>query len=167
MIISLDPSGNHHEGNGTTGIAIAELFDKPISVGEIKANDYDTPEAYWNAHLALFKEYEFHSAHGEMEMVMEGYRLYGHKADTQTNSILETPMLIGVIRHWCFVNEVPLKIQYAVEVKNRWSDEVLQRKGIIRRVNGQRILAASGQRLNNHKTDAVRHLMHYIRYGRR
>lgn len=166
MIISFDPSGNFTEGNGTTGIGMYDPDTKVMKVDEIRAADYSSPEEYWNAHIKLLHKYDFHISHGEFEVVMEGFRLYGHKADTQTNSILETPQLIGCIRLWCFSNEVPLKIQYAVEVKNRWSDDVLLKKGIITKGNGRRKLVSSDQWLNNHKTDAVRHMLHYLRYKR-
>ena len=162
LIVALDPSGNFTEGNGTTGIC--ELDGVNISVDDIQANKYKQAEEYWRAHIYYLKmALKFNP---DMEVVMEGYRLYGHKSDTQVNSTLETPQLIGVIRYWCYANNVPLKIQFAVEVKNRWSDSVLEKKRIIEKVNGRRKLISSGQWLNNHKTDALRHALHYQRYGR-
>ena len=162
LIVALDPSGNFTEGNGTTGIC--ELDGKLATVSDIHAGNYKNAEDYWDEHIVYLNS-RLHR-HMDMEVVMEGYRLYGHKSDTQVNSTLETPQLIGVIRYWCYVNNVPLKIQFAVEVKNRWSDSVLEKKGIIEKVNGRRKLISSGQWLNNHKTDALRHALHYQRYGR-
>lgn len=160
LIIALDPSGNFAEGNGTTGVC--ELNGKNISVDDIHAGKYKQAEEYWNAHIQYLEmALKFNQ---DMEVVMEGYRLYGHKSDTQVNSTLETPQLIGVIRYWCYVNKVPLKIQFAVEVKNRWSDSVLEKTGIIEIINRRRKLISSGQWLNNHKTDALRHALHYQRY---
>ena len=162
LIVALDPSGNFTEGNGTTGLCM--LRDKMAHVNDIHAGNFGRAEQYWQAHVALLDSVK--KEEPNMEVVMEGYRLYGHKSDTQVNSTLETPQLIGVIRYWCYVNNVPLKIQFAVEVKNRWSDSVLEKKGIIEKVNGRRKLISSGQWLNNHKTDALRHALHYQRYGR-
>lgn len=157
MIISMDVSGNHSEGKGTTGIATLALGGVP-HVSELKASDFTTPEAYWHEHLKTLKRAE--------EVVIEGFRLYAHKKNEQTNSQFETPQLIGVIRHWCFENKVKLHIQYAVEVKNRWSDEVLLKKGVIYKKDGYRYITATDERLNNHKADALRHLLHYVRYNR-
>ena len=163
VIIALDPSGNFAEGNGTTGVC--ELDGDKAFVLDIHAGEFKTAEDYWHGHINYLNLtlHEFKN----IELVMEGYRLYGHKSDTQRNSTLETPQLIGVIKYWCYVNKVPLKIQFASEVKNRWSDSVLEKKGIIEIINRRRKLISSGQWLNNHKTDALRHALHYQRYGRK
>jgi hypothetical protein len=164
MIIALDPSGNFKEGKGTTGIFHAWSTGEIHKVAELKASDYDSAEDYWEAHIRLLGSV-FEVA-GDLEVVMEGFKLYGHKSKQQTNSEFETPMLIGVIRYWCHISGVPLKIQFASDVKTRWSDSVLEAKGIIEIRNGKRYLVATGQALNNHKTDALRHGMHYITYTR-
>jgi hypothetical protein len=165
MIISLDPSGNFKEGLGTTGIC--HMFDngEVAGVDEIHAGSFLSPEAYWNQHIEHIEDWAFKT--GEPEIVMEGFRLYATKKNEQVNSQFETPQLIGVIRHWCWNNSIPLKITYAVEVKTRWSDEVLIRKGYIYKKGNRRYLTATDQLLNNHKTDALRHALHYYRYGRK
>ena len=160
VIIALDPSGNFSEGNGTTGIC---TLDGNVSyVNDIHAGKFKSAEAYWDAHIG-FLEASL-QLDQNIEVVMEGYRLYGHKTDTQINSTLETPQLIGVVKYWCYVNKVPLKIQFASEVKSRWSDSILENKGIMQIINRRRKLISSGQWLNNHKTDALRHALHYQRY---
>lgn len=161
MIIALDPSGNWNEGKGTTGICYMSDQGKPIEVDEIHAGNFSSPESYWTAHTLCLEGHSF------AEVVMEGFRLYATKKNEQVNSQFETPQLIGVIRHHCFINHIPLKITYAVEVKLRWSDDVLERKGYIYKKNGRRYLTATDQQLNNHKTDALRHALHYYRYGRK
>ena len=165
LIVALDPSGNFTEGNGTTGICFLH-GDNSIKVNEIHAGHFDSAEEYWDKHIETL-DLASYQIDEDMEVVMEGYRLYGHKSATQVNSTLETPQLIGVIKHWCYVNKVPLKIQFAVEVKNRWKDSVLEKLGVIEIVNTRRKLISSGQWLNNHKTDALRHAMHYQKYGRK
>ena len=167
LIVALDPSGNYSEGNGTTGVC--ELEGKLATVSDIHAGAYECAEEYWKAHIDTlhnFLEYADYSKQ-DLEIVMEGYRLYGHKTATQINSTLETPQLIGVIKFWCHVNRIPLKIQFAADVKTRWSDSVLEKLGVIEIVNRRRKLSSSGQWLNNHKTDALRHALHYQKYGRK
>lgn len=165
MIIAFDPSGNFKEGLGTTGICHMDMNGNPLSVDEIHAGDFESPEAYWGAHIEHLEDWAFKT--GENETVMEGFRLYATKRNEQTNSQFETPQLIGVIRQWHYDNMIPLKITYAVEVKSRWSDDVLIRKGYIYKKGGKRYLTATNQLLNNHKTDALRHALHYFRYGRK
>ena len=163
LIVALDPSGNFTEGNGTTGVCT--MYEDLSRVTDISATLYETAEEYWHAHINYLEGCL--SMNSNMEVVMEGYRLYGHKSATQTNSTLETPQLIGVIKYWCYANNVPLKIQFAADVKNRWSDSVLEKLGVIEIVNRRRKLTSSGQWLNNHKTDALRHALHYQKYGRK
>src|ERR1700741_913802 len=86
-ILSLDPSGNYNEGKGTTGFA--KRLDGSVKLGYIKATDYNSREAYWFAHRELFEK-TFPDV-----LVIESYRLFGHKAKQQSGSSLETPMLIG------------------------------------------------------------------------
>ena len=163
LIVALDPSGNFSEGNGTTGVCT--LKGDYATVTDIYAGHFNSAEEYWNAHID-YLELTLSVLH-EFEVVMEGYRLYGHKTATQINSTLETPQLIGVIKYWCYRHGVPLKIQFAADVKKRWSDSVLEKLGVIEIVNRRRKLSSSGQWLNNHKTDALRHALHYQKYGRK
>jgi hypothetical protein len=166
MIIALDPSGNFKEGLGTTGICHMDLGGRVIRVDEIHAGDSNSAEEYWNDHIEHLEKMDF-STDARLEIVMEGFRLYADKKSEQVNSQFETPQLIGVIRHWCFREDVKLKITYASEVKTRWSDDVLIRKGYIYKKGTKRYLTATDQSLNNHKTDALRHALHYYRYGRK
>lgn len=157
--LSFDPSGNFVEGKGTTGFAIA-VNDLPIEVGRIAATDYKKAVEYWKAHVDFIRKVKPDS------MVMEGYRLYNHKgmaAASQANSILETPQLIGIVTLTAYSLQIPLKIQFAKDVKTRWSDDVLINKGILEK-NG-RYLNFKGKPTVTHERDALRHLMHYIRYG--
>jgi hypothetical protein len=99
-------------------------------------------------------------------MVIEGYRLYNHqgmKASSQANSLLETPQLIGILTLTSYQENIPLKIQFAKDVKTRWKDDVLAAKGILEK-KGTRYLF-KGKPTVTHERDALRHLMHLIRYG--
>jgi hypothetical protein len=158
-ILAFDPSGNFHEGKGTTGVAIAE-GDQPISVGRIHAGDFKADVDYWKAHTDLI---------GELSpdyFVFEGYRLYNHKgmaASSQANSILETPQLIGILKLTAHTQGIPTQIYFAKDVKTRWSDDVLVNKGLLV-PQGDRLLF-NGRPTVTHERDALRHLMHFIRYG--
>lgn len=160
-IIALDPSGNHaseNEGSGTTGIAIYR--NGKIELKDIKASDYECIESYWSAILNFIK------FNNPDYVVFEGYRLYNHRgmsAQTQANSTLQTSQLIGAIRVLCYQEGIPYYTQYAADVKSRWADHILLHKGYLSE-RGNRLLF-NGESTNTHKRDALRHLLHFIKYN--
>lgn len=157
IIIALDPSGNHAsegEGSGTTGVAIYR--NGIITLDEIKASDYTKTEEYWHAilNLLVYTKPDY--------VVFEGYKLYNHKgmsAQTQSYSTLMTSQLIGAIRATCYNHFIKTDIQYATDVKSRWADHVLQYKGYLDEKN-----YFNGKPTNAHKRDALRHLLHFMKY---
>lgn len=160
-ILAIDPSGNFKEGRGTSGIALIE-DGKILNLNEIRAKDFKCAEEYWNFHLNLIHDIKHDY------LVIEGYRLYNHagnKASNQTNSILETPQLIGVLRHYCYIHMKPLTIQYASDVKNRWSEKILVAKGYLEQ-KGNRYYW-NGKPTNQHQRDALKHALHFERYGKK
>lgn len=153
-VVAVDPSGNFTEGKGTTGIAV--LSDGyPIVLTDVKAEDYDSAPQYWKAVLGRIFSLE------PDVVVVEEYPLYSHKANTQSWSKLETPQLIGCLRLWFHIRDIPVVFQTASQVKNRWNDDILVRKGYLER-KGNRLLF-DGVPTNTHKRDALRHGIHYIR----
>ncbi len=127
-------------------------------IGEIRAKDYDLTEAYWEAHQTLIMTV------WPDHFVYEGYRLYNHagqEANKQANSQLETPQLIGVLRMSAYSLKIPTTVQSASQAKTRWSDKVLQAKGILDEKNRW-----NGKRTNKHMRDSMRHALHFDRYGR-
>ncbi len=157
-VLAFDPSGNWQEGKGTTGYCVM-VGGIPLKLGEIKASDYESPEAYWDAHLALIGD-EFPAF-----VVVEGYKLYNHRgreAKIQSNSILETPQLIGCIRWYCYFEEFPLTIQYASDVKTRWNDDLLVRQGYLEQKGNRYYFNA--ELTSKHKRDALRHALHFATY---
>lgn len=158
-ILSFDPSGNsnHDQGNegwGTTGVAYDD--GNAIRLNEVKSKEFDSTLDYWLGVL------EYVLAYKPDYVVLEGYKLYNHAgmgASTQSNSTLMTSQLIGAIRMACYVRDIPVIIQYASDVKTRWSDKVLQGKGILDENN-----KFDGKQTNNHKRDALRHLLHFKKY---
>lgn len=156
-VLSIDPSGNHksqNEGSGETGLAYR--LNGELYLSDIRASSYETIEDYWNGVLDVIRSVEWD------HIVFEGYRLYNHAgmaARTQSNSTLQTSQLIGTIRMEAWKLKIPYHIQYAADVKKRWSDAILQKKGYLEEGN-----KFKGTSTNDHKRDALRHLVHFETY---
>lgn len=156
-ILALDISGNHisqKEGSGTTGMAMHH--NDTYMLKELKASNFKDLEGYWYAiiEFALDDDWE--------HVVIEGYRLYNHKgssASMQTNSTLQTSQLLGALRYELWKANTPYSIQYASEVKTRWSDSILIANGFLEEGN-----KFQGKSTNSHKRDALRHLVHFQKY---
>jgi hypothetical protein len=160
-LLSFDPSGNWgKEGMGTTGFTLME--DGEIALlGEIKAKDYDSEVTYWQAHDDLI------TAEWPDHVIFEGYKLYNHKgkaASMQAHSELQTPQLIGVLKLACYSLKIPYSVQFASEVKTRWSESVLVNLGILEQ-RGKNYYW-NGERTSQHKRDSMKHALHYWRYKR-
>ena len=154
----MDISGNFKEGKGTTGIAISE-DGEILELNEISAKRYETQYQYWLAHEMLLQNIK------PDHVTIEGYKLYNHKgmaASTQSNSELETPQLLGMLKYICTKRNIPYNIQFASEIKTRWSEDVLVRLGILEEKNGRYYW--NGKQTNSHKRDALRHSLHWWRY---
>ncbi len=155
-ILALDPSGNFKEGKGTTGFSVLNaetgVFEK---TGHISASEFDTMERYWYQHILLLELFK----NTNTIIVIEDYLLYNHKKECQVNSRLETPQLIGAIKLWCWENRLPYHIQTAAEVKNRWTNEILEHKGIIQKKG--RGYAVNNLSVNRHCLDSIRHATHF------
>ena len=159
-ILSIDPSGNFHEGKGTTGLCILNASTNKIRMTKsISAKSYNTQEEYRDAILIFIakavKRYK------SLVIVMEDYLLYKHKAETQINSKMETPKLIGVIQYYCWCNKIALSLQPAHMVKNRWCDEILEHKGYIKKRGGCFIVPDTKELIDRHAKDAIRHAVHF------
>jgi hypothetical protein len=161
-LIALDISGNFKEGKGTTGIC--KMVDgEVIELTDIKAKEYDSAEKYWSMHEEYIQqEWPDH-------IVIEGYKLYNHKgmsASTQANSDLETPQLLGFLKMGCYYMGIPYTIQYAADIKTRWSEDVLVRLGILEhQVKGNKnFYYHNGKLAITHHRDALKHALHYWRY---
>lgn len=154
-VLSLDPSGNYNEGKGTTGYA--KRLDGSVKLGDIKATDYNSREAYWFAHRELFEK-TFPDV-----LVIESYRLFGHKAKEQSGSSLETPMLIGYLQMVAYEFNVPVVFQDPSR-KSRFADDILVKLGIIEKKGNKYFF--KGEMTNLHQRDALRHDLIYYKYGR-
>jgi hypothetical protein len=157
-IIALDPSGNFKEGKGTTGICVMEdgvVTDLTV----LKASDFDLAEEYWAAHEDYIqREWPDH-------LVFEGYKLYNHKgkeAKMQANSELETPQLVGILKHTCYRLDIPYTVQFASEVKSRWQEAILVHLGYLEAKGGKWYW--KGKVTLPHHRDSLKHALHYWRY---
>ena len=161
-IFAFDPSGNFKEGKGTTGWVLMDWKENLLERGYIKADDYDCPEAYWQAHVDLI--YKYHRLYrNQLIIVMEDYVLYRDRSADQTNSKMETCRLLGILQYQCYRLRQPYSLQLAASVKHRWSDELLCREGIIRKEGRSFIDNKSNINISLiHTRDAYRHAIHYV-----
>ena len=159
-VLALDPSGNFNEGKGTTGWC---LFDqdsgKLAKFGYIYAEHFATQMDYWDAHISLIDSL----AGYHPDIVMEDYLLYGNRATNQINSRLETPQLLGIIKYECYKRGLFIYIQTALQVKIRWNDDILIKKGFInKKGNKYRIGSVT---VSDHVRDSIRHGVNYMTYN--
>lgn len=156
-ILTLDPSGNFskREGDGTTGWALfqdGELKD----FGDVGAAHYGRIEAYWEGISDLIDP-------SINLVVCESYRLFAGKASAQSNSMMETPQLIGYLRMHCYKWEIPIVFQDPKD-KLRVTDPILVRQGVFE-LKGRKHLCM-GKPTNLHMRDAIRHGLYFLKYGK-
>lgn len=156
-ILSFDPSGNYKEGKGTSGYATSD-DGMSMKLGDIASEGYTSRQAYWDAHRKLIESYK------PDVVVIESYRLFGHKAKSQSGSSLETPQLIGYLEMICFQHEIPCVLQDPT-TKSRHTDDVLVKTGVIEK-KGNRYYF-KGILTNLHQRDALRHNLFFNKYGRK
>lgn len=160
-ILAFDPSGSYKEGKGTTGWVLMDFKEHLLERGYTPATDYKCPEEYWNGVLDVLRKYH-RRYEDDLIVVIEDYVLYRDKVDSQTNSQMETCRLIGVLLWYCWKIKQPYTLQLAASVKDRWSDELLLREGIIYRDGRNLRHTQSGLSLGLiHTRDAFRHAQHY------
>lgn len=159
-ILAIDPSGNFKEGYGTTGWVLIDSKCKLIDRGYIKASEYKCAEEYWNAHLNLIKAYN--KRFKSLIVVIEEYRLYKERALNQTNSLMETPRVIGLMQWLCWTLNQPYTTQLASAVKQRWSDGILYQEKYLKKRKNMIYHVNSGLSMkSDHVRDAFRHALHY------
>jgi len=160
-VLGLDPSGAFTEGKGTTGwVLLDAITKKVIKKNSIRALEYTTDTEYWASHVRLLGSLNTDYGRDGLRVVMEDYLLYADKAEAQINSRFETSQLIGIIKMTCAQHELPLYIQTAGEVKHRWNNKVLLKKGIIRPYGRGFALVDPFMPINKHELDALRHALH-------
>lgn len=168
FIISCDPSGNWSEGKGTTGLAVFDTDKNAIVETDIvTANSAECAEGYWFNNIEKLKE--LFNKYPNAVMRLEDYVLYRHKANNQINSHMETPMLIGCIRLWAYNNGITVYIRTASTVKNRWTDEILEHTGYLKKLGNSWVVPGLDKPLTLHERDAIRHAVacYYFDLGER
>lgn len=160
-VLAFDPSGNHgREGSGTTGLCRME-DGVPEELWTISAKSFPNEVSYWFAHLVDIEEiFPDH-------IVIEGYKLYNHKgqdAAAQAHSDMQTSQLIGALKVKCYEMNIPYTIQYASDVKTRWKEDILVRKGYLEKRGNFHYFKEL--KTATHHRDALKHALHFWRYGR-
>lgn len=157
-VLAFDPSGNYgKEGMGTSGFA--NSLDGYITKwGDIKSTDYDCRQAYWQAHEDLILQ-----TYPDI-LVVESYRLFGHKSKQQTGSSLETPQLIGYMEMVAYKFKIPFILQDP-SIKTRFADDVMLKLGMLEKKGNK--FYFKGELTNMHMRDAIRHNLYYNRYGKK
>lgn len=160
-VMGVDPSGNFHEGKGTTGYWILDCrTGKTKELGSISAKTCKSQIEYWERHLMQFisanKKYK------DIAYSVEDYRLYAAKARQQINSTFETVQLIGIIKYWMYASENTLNMRLATIAKNRFPDIWLEQHGYIYKKNGAWYCKEKSKALMTHERDALRHALYYM-----
>lgn len=157
-VLAFDPSGSYNEGKGTTGWSFFKGDNPvPIACGQLRAEDHKSLFDYWNTHIQLI------CTMTPEVVVCEDYLLYADKADSQTNSRMETPKLIAIMEWNCCLINIPMILQRAVDVKKRWNEELLVHKEIISRSPAGRYYAC-GVQVSDHVRDSIKHGVHFITF---
>lgn len=133
-------------------------------VGVISANSAECPEEYWQMHLNLLEQIK--QEYFNLVVRCEDFLLYSHKAKEQVYSHFETPQLIGIIKLWCYQNNVPILMRSASTVKNRFTDEILEHLGYIIKTNNIWLPIGNVEKhnLTLHERDAIRHAVACLKF---
>lgn len=160
--MGIDPSGDFTKGKGTTGMCLLDTHSQQVlDVFDVSAKDFDRIEAYWTAITDIIMNYRA-LYKGKLAVAMEDYILYADKAQSQINSLLETPRIIGVIQWLCYKYKIPYATECAGAVKQRWANHILAYKGYIT-LQGKQVLV-QGKPQSDHCVDAIRHAVHYATF---
>lgn len=153
IILAIDPSGSFKEGKGTTGWVLLSKGNL-LKFGDIKAIDYHNRGDYWRAITDLIARYTVDV------VVLEQYRLYSNKAESQINSEMETSKLLGYLEMILQDYNKKYELQMASQVKRRFNNKILVYKGYIEK-SGKNRYSVRGTHISGHAIDALRHALYY------
>jgi hypothetical protein len=154
-MVALDPSGNYgtKDGFGTTGVAYFEDGNL-VDFKDVDSVEYESTESYWQA--------VWLAVENQNVIVCESYRLFNHKALSQSGSDMATCQLIGYLRMAAWFEGIKVHFQDP-SIKSRFSDDVLRATNVVTTVGKMNYVM---NRLTNmHIRDAIRHGMYYAKYG--
>jgi len=157
IVIGVDPSGSFKEGVGTTGIGIIGLDGLLIDHTIVSASDYATQLSYWAGVIHTIEELLI--KYPGAVLSVEDYVLYASAAKAQINSEMETSKLIGALTMFAYNYGTHIFMRSASQVKTRWTNSILEYKGIIRKA-GASWTDTKGRKINQHSMDAIRHAVH-------
>lgn len=161
-ILALDPSGAYDEGKGTTGWCLMDQNKRVLAVASLKAKAFRSPSEYWAEHTALIDR--LCTFYDDLVVVIEDYLLYANEAQAQINSRFETVQLIGIIKHHCYLQKILIFTQTAAEVKKRWANDILVHKRVLCKVGQHFIVNDTGDSIDRHAIDSIRHAMHFATF---
>lgn len=162
-ILAIDPSGNFEEGKGTTGTCLFNCdLNRITGTADIHASSFQSKEAYWQRHIDFIKD--VYNKFEDTIIVIEDFTLDPRRAMQQSHSRMETPKIIGILQLYCQQNNIPYKMQRAVDVKNRWADHILEYKKYITKKNRMYYLPGAAKPMSRHCKDAIRHAVHYATF---
>ena len=164
-IIGIDPSGAFNEGKGTTGLAVLNATTNEIAyTGWIAAVNFPTLEAYFDAHIEWLADCV--QRYQDVVVSIEDYILYADHATAHTNTHLETSQLLGLIKWWCYKNNVVYTIRPAAAVKSRFTNNILKREGYVVERRGGKLFTKvrMSNNLSNHELDAIRHAAYCYKF---
>lgn len=95
-------------------------------------------------------------------VVIEDYKLFGHKSKQQIGSSLETPQLIGYLEMVCWKHNIPVVYQ-SPSSKGRHADDVLVKTGVLEKRGNKHYF--DGKPTNLHQRDSLRHYLFFKKYG--
>ena len=159
-IVSIDVSGEYPKG--TSGIAYGNT-PETANFHSIVAQNYKDPLSYYIAHkIALIKFYEGLLKPVKMYVVVEKYTIYAQKIKAHTYNNMKTSQLIGYLKMLCKEQNWIYLEQSASQVKTRWSNDILTRKGYLKKIHNRNTI--NNQNVNRHEIDAYRHFVHAYKF---
>ena len=137
-LLSFDPG----ETTGWAMFKYGKLTQGDQIILPIEENSKINGKEFWS----LFQVYQ------PDHVVIEGYRVYGHKAAAHSWSALYTPKLIGYIEGICQFYDVPYSIQMAA-TKQFCNDDKLRNWGYY-------------DKFKKHCRDAIRHGCYWLLFSK-
>lgn len=162
-LLAIDPSGEWDlNSQGVTGLCFYETPES-FSTGRVYADNAQSKMEYWEHVLRQIPK-----MHPDA-VICEDFILYNSKQSALGWDSLNTARLVGCIEHTCYVQNIPLILQRAVDVKERWVNTILEHKNLIMPYKNTKSwqLCSTNQVLTDHELDALRHLMHALTFNKR
>ena len=160
--VFIDPSGSFNEGKGHTGISIIEDFDFDTLVTfSLSAKDYEDRHLYW-------KDIIRKAIGPDTLVVIESF--VNRNNGFLIGKMPETPLLIGALVWELEQLNIDYTFQTPTQAKARFKDEYL---GMyipdyeVKELSGKKYYYLNGKLTNDHVRDSLKHLLYFMKYGRK